>query len=190
MSIYQYFALFSLGIAAITAAILCWKLRARLGHSEGMAISMLFGMLTGLAGGTALGTSFHGNLYASTLFAMFFGASVGMASVLPLGIMASLEGFAGGLMGGMMGAMLGEMVSTSQSMKLVNILIMLTFSSLLLFGVLSSRPDNGNFLPSKRWILKPISIFVLICGFLVAGSELAKQFDPETKGNYPEEHNH
>ncbi|WP_316572372.1 hypothetical protein [Neobacillus sp. YIM B06451] len=192
MSYMLPFVLSSLCIAAVAAAFLSRKLKSRLGHSEGMAIAMLFGMLSGLAAGTAIGTVFQGDLYIATLYAMLFGTSAGVASAFPLGTSASVEGFGAGLMGGMMGAMLGEMVTSFQSIKLVNILLVLVFSSLLLFGVLPARNESS--LPSKRWLLKPLTVFLLICGLLVGGSQWAKFSAHKIKDNYQmdkrNEHNH
>ncbi|WP_409272231.1 hypothetical protein V1499_20825 [Neobacillus sp. SCS-31] len=192
MSILLPYVLFSLCIAAVAAAFLSWKLKSRLGHSEGMTIAMLFGMLSGLAAGTALGTVFQGDLYTATLYAVLFGASAGVASAFPLGTTASVEGFGAGLMGGMMGAMLGEMVPAFQSIKLVNILLVLAFGSLLLFGVLPTRNESS--LPSKRWLLKPVTVFLLICGLLVGGNQWAKFSAHKIKDNYQmdkrNEHDH
>ncbi|RDU37648.1 hypothetical protein DRW41_07340 [Neobacillus piezotolerans] len=178
------FILISLCAAAIAAAFLSGKLKTRLGHSEGMAISMLFGMLAGLAAGTAFGTVLQGDLYSATLYAALFGASAGMAGAFSLGKAALIEGFGAGLMGGMMGAMAGEMLTSSQSEKLVNLLLGLTFSSLLLFGVLPSKKETEPPLPSKRWLLKPLAVFLLITGLLVGGSHWFKYSEGKVKEDY------
>ncbi|RHW38888.1 hypothetical protein D1B31_12960 [Neobacillus notoginsengisoli] len=194
MSMHSLFVLFSLSGAVIVSSVISWKLKHQLGHSEGMAITMLLGMLIGLAGGTAFGSIFQGNLYASTLYSILFGAVAGTAVAPSLGLMAILEGFAGGLMGGMMGAMLGEMISPVESIKLVNILLALTFCSLLLFAVLSSRSDKEAFIPSKGWFMKPFITFLLISGVLIGGTQAAKYMDHkkayEQVEKRQEEHNH
>lgn len=186
------FVLISLSAAVFASAFLSRNLKSRLGHSEGMAIAMLFGMLAGLATGTAIGTHFQGDLYSATLYAALFGASAGAAGAFPLGAAAVIEGFGAGLMGGMMGAMLGEMVTASQSIKLVNILLVSAFSSLLLFGVLPSANEKS--IPSKRWLLKPITVFLVICGLLAGGSQWGKYSEQKVKQDYQidehGEHNH
>lgn len=155
---------------------------------------MLFGMLIGLASGTALGAAYQGSLLTSTLYAILLGSAAGAAVAISFGMAAIVEGFASGLMGGMMGAMLGEMVAPSESVKLINLLLVLSSSSLLLFAVLPSRSEIEASIPSKLWFLKPMFTFILISGFLIGGSQAVKYLGDKQEPGHMEEkqekHNH
>ncbi|WP_201715556.1 cupredoxin domain-containing protein [Rossellomorea arthrocnemi] len=78
-----------------------------------------------------------------------------------------------GLMGGMMGAIFGEMISPNESIVILKILSVLSLSSIFLFFIfLRAKPDQ--YLITKKWLFKPLIVFVTFLIFLVSGELIFK----------------
>ncbi|WP_153464237.1 hypothetical protein ACJA3J_02760 [Halobacillus sp. SY10] len=170
MSDFQLFIVLALLLIVIFSLILTKKFHASLHHSQRMVISMISGTSIGLVIGLMLGSLFQGNLFISTVLSISAGAFIGGVCNWKLGMVSCIEGLSAGLMGGMMGAMLGEMISITESIILIKLFITLAVCSLFLYPMFActSCPDQS--IPSKKWFLKPILLFLLVISFLLGGS--------------------
>ena len=104
----------------------------------------------------------------------FSGVLTGITCGLTLGVIPTIEGFMAGLMGGMMGAMLGAMVTQEQSFLIMNLFLTLSVCTLLLFPILSTPSKKELQRLNKKWLLKPLLIFLLLTTYLILGTNINK----------------
>ncbi|MBN9654733.1 hypothetical protein J0K78_10700 [Halobacillus sp. GSS1] len=170
MSDFQIFITLALLMIVIFSFLLARKFHTTLHHSHCMVISMMTGTSIGLVIGLMMGSIFPGNLFLATVSGMSTGALIAGVCNWKLGMVSCIEGISAGLMGGMMGAMLGEMISIAESIILLELFITLAVCSLVLYPTFASTSSPEPFIPSKKWFLKPLLVFFLVVGFLLAGS--------------------
>ncbi|ATP42128.1 copper-binding protein [Solibacillus sp. R5-41] len=172
---YQLFILISLVLLTIVVVAMgiIWRKKFRTMH--GMIISMFFGMNVGLTVGVLFGVTYQGNLFHSTILSLAIGVLAGSVCGLCFGLLSVLEGLMAGLMGGMMGAMLGEMIRVEQSFSLIQLFLFLTGCTIFIMGVLKN-PKNAQ-VTTKRWILKPIVLSILLSVYIIVGNSLAENFE-------------
>lgn len=172
MSDFQFFIVLALLLIVIFSFILARNFHIFLHHSQRMVISMVSGTSIGLVVGVMFGSIFQGDLFFSTVSGMSVGAFIGGICNWKLGMVSCIEGLSAGLMGGMMGAMLGEMISISESIILINLFITLAVCSLILYPILACTSCSDQSIPSKKWFLKPLLVFLLVISFLLGASWL------------------
>lgn len=143
-------------------------LKERLLSMSYMMISMYTGMCIGLTQGVMFGALYQGDLFYSTLLSMGIGGTVGLMIGIIHSPLSSIEGLMAGLMGGMMGAMLGEMISPKESIMILKILLVLSSCSIFLFFIFP-RTKSKQYLITKKWLFKPLVVFVSIIIFFVSG---------------------
>jgi len=173
MGNYELFILGSLSLLTlivVTLAII-WRKKFRTMH--GIMISMFFGMNVGLTAGVLLGATYQGDLYFSTILSMAIGILAGALCGFCFGILSVLEGVMAGLMGGMMGAMLGEMIILNQSINLIQIFLFLSISTIFVIAILKTSKKAK--IESKRWLLKPVLLSIIIAVYIIAGNTLAEE---------------
>ncbi|MCA1023676.1 hypothetical protein [Halobacillus litoralis] len=186
MSPSQLFIAGTLILIAVVSLMLAKKYHSLLHHTHRMVLSMFSGTSVGLCIGVFFGTHLQGNLYLSTMLGLSAGALLGGLCGWNLGITAGTEGAISGLMGGMMGAMLGEMLSDYESLLLVNFSLSLSMCSLFLYPVFKNLRCHNQVVPSLKWFLKPMALFLFVLCFLLAGSMLIDE--PLNNTNPPPHH--
>lgn len=146
---------------------------------------MYYAMNIGLTAGVLYGVLHQGNLFFSTLVAMAIGILAGTLCGLCFGMLSMIEGIMAGIMGGMMGAMLGEMIQPNQANLFIQLFLLLSVSTIFIIIIMTSPKSKQ--LESKKWILKPLSLFVVSVLYLV----IADSFTPKSVA-LPEltHHNH
>ncbi|WP_226584038.1 hypothetical protein [Halobacillus litoralis] len=167
---FYIFTALSLLIVVILSPLLTGRFQTNLHHSQRMAISMVSGTSSGLVAGLLLGSIFQGDLFFSTILGISSGAFIGGICNWKLGIVSFIEGLSAGLMGGMMGAMLGEMISIPESIILIKIFITIAVCSLILYPMFAATSCTEQSIQSKKWLLRPFLVFLLVVGFLLGGS--------------------
>jgi len=141
----------------------------------GMVVSMYYAMNIGLTAGVLYGVLHQGNLFFSTLAAMAIGILAGTLCGLCFGMLSMIEGIMAGIMGGMMGAMLGEMIQPNQANLFIQLFLLLSFSTVFIIFIVTS--PKGTQLESKRWILKPLGLFVVSVLYLVTSDSFTPKSD-------------
>lgn len=169
---FHTYVVITIVLVTVLSILLGIKQKHRLQPMAGMVITMFVSMNVGMTIGILFGSNYQGNLYLSTLLSIIVGAFIGALCGLTIGILPLLEGIMSGLMSGMMGAMLGEMVPTNEASTLVKIFLMISISSIFLFLILSKKDNPNSKIPSKRWLFKPISAFLIVCFYLLMGNNL------------------
>lgn len=172
MGYYQLFILASLMGLTIIVFILAKTSKSIFNPMQGMVTSMFFGMNIGLTAGILLGFTFQGNLFHSTILSMVIGMLAGLICGGYFGVLSILEGVMSGLMGGMMGAMLGEMINEEQSIALIRIFLLLSITTIFLFVLLPDK--NNQKIKSKRWLLKPVILLIIVTIYFIGGVPLAE----------------
>ncbi|MDW0111118.1 plastocyanin/azurin family copper-binding protein [Sporosarcina aquimarina] len=164
-------------LAALTLVILILaKLRkSKFGPMQGMVVSMYFGMNIGLTAGVLYGILYQGELFFSTMIAMTIGVMAGTLCGLCFGMLSMLEGIMAGLMGGMMGAMLGEMIQPNEANSFIQLFFLLSVSTIFIMIIVTSRKDAQ--VQQKKWILKPLTLFVCSVVYLVVANSLVMKSD-------------
>ncbi len=155
----------------------------------GMVITMFISMNVGMTVGILFGSIYQGNLFLSTLLSIIVGALIGALCGLTIGILPLLEGTMSGLMSGMMGAMIGEMVPTNEASTLVKIFLIISISSIFLFLILSKKDNTNSKIPSKRWLFKPISAFLIVCFYFFMGNNLVTPLNSTKDTSFSKPHN-
>ncbi|MFS0577300.1 plastocyanin/azurin family copper-binding protein [Sporosarcina sp. 179-K 3D1 HS] len=179
MENYLYFVFGSLALLTIIVIILALIWKKKFQTMQGMIISMFFAMNVGLTAGVLLGVTYQGNLFLTTILSMAIGVFAGSICGLCFGILSVLEGFMAGIMGGMMGAMVGEMIDAEQSNSLIQIFLLLSFSTIFIIAILIT-PHNSK-VQNKKWLLKPFLLSGIIAVYLIGGSSLAGDLGLQTK---------
>ncbi|WP_078428016.1 hypothetical protein [Alkalihalobacterium alkalinitrilicum] len=174
MNPFYYYILISLLLTMIVMTIISYLLKDKLLPMHRMIVSMTVSMNIGLTGGVLFGVLFQGELYFSTIISIFFGLLAGALSGISLGILSAIEGAMAGLMGSMMGAMLGDMISGSEASIILMIFITFTISSLLLFFVLCAGDSQTRIGYNRKWLFKPLFVFMGIGSYLLFGFQLSK----------------
>jgi uncharacterized cupredoxin-like copper-binding protein len=148
-------------------------LKEQLHSMSYMMISMYTGMSFGLTLGVMFGSLYQGDLFYSTLLSMGIGGIAGLLIGIIHSPLSSIEGLMAGLMGGMMGAMLGEMISFKESIMILKILSGLSLCSIFLFFIFPrTKPEQD--LITKKWLFKPLAVFITIFAFFFSGELLFK----------------
>lgn len=178
MFLYNAYVFFTLAAVFLISIILVLRHKAELNGMNGMIISMFLGMNIGLTCGVLLGTVYRGDLFQSTLLSMLIGAAAGLILGTLFSAAAAVEGLMSGIMGGMMGAMLGEMLLPEKSLILINLFLTISIAGLFLFKIL---PPTQASIQSKKYIMKPVLISILLVFYLYSGS----QFGDEWVTNLP-----
>lgn len=168
MGSYQLFVLGSLVIITLIVMLLGIRLKKVLHPMQGMIISMFYGMSVGLTAGVLVGMTFQGNLFHSTFLSIAIGVFAGSLFGLCFGLLSVLEGIMAGLMGGMMGAMVGEMMQVEQSATLIQMLLLLTISTIFVILIMKT-PQNAR-VKTKKWLLKPILLAAIIAAYIIGSS--------------------
>lgn len=174
MGYYQLFVLISLALLTmvVVAMGIIWRKQFRTMH--GMIISMFFGMNVGLTVGILIGVTYQGNLFYSTILSLAIGVLAGSVCGLCFGLLSVLEGLMAGLMGGMMGAMLGEMIRVEQSFSLIQLFLIFSGCTIFVMGILKNPKDAQ--VSTKRWLLKPVVLFILLGVYIIVGNSLAEDY--------------
>ncbi|ARK24117.1 copper-binding protein [Sporosarcina sp. P37] len=175
MGYYHFFVLGSLGLLTFIVVIWAVNLKKTIGIMRGMIISMFYGMNVGLTAGVLLGVTYQGDLFLSTIFSITIGVLAGSLCGLCFGMLSVLEGFMAGLMGGMMGAMVGEMIRVDQSISLIQIFLLLSFSTLFVIPIL--KTPKGSKVKSKKWILKPLTLATFTFLTVMGSNSIAERFE-------------
>jgi uncharacterized cupredoxin-like copper-binding protein len=192
---YPLFISITLFLLVLVCIIMGKILKDRLHSMSYMMISMYTGMSIGLTLGVMFGALYQGDLFYSTLLSMGMGAAAGMLIGIIHSPISCIEGLMAGLMGGMMGAMLGEMISTNESILILKILSVLSLCSIFLFFVFQ-RTTPQQYLITKKWLFKPMTVFVVILAFLIIGELLFKPASlphtelPKDQTGQQSQHNH
>ncbi|MDX8345198.1 cupredoxin domain-containing protein [Rossellomorea sp. YZS02] len=134
---------------------------------------MYTGMSIGLTLGVMFGALYKGDLFYSTLLSIGIGSAAGLLIGLIHSPLSSIEGLMAGLMGGMMGAMLGEMISPNESIVILKVLSVLSLSSIFLFFIFPLTKPEQNLI-TKKWLFKPLIVFVTFLIFLVSSELIFK----------------
>ncbi|MEZ7171045.1 hypothetical protein [Sporosarcina sp. OR05] len=165
----QLFVLVSLAVITLLIIWLAARFRKVLLPMQGMIISMFFGMSVSLTVGVLFGVAYHGNLFHSTMIAIGIGVLAGSLCGVWFGLLAILEGFMAGMMGGMMGAMLGAMINVEQSGMLIQLLLLMTVSTI--FIILLLKTPRHATITTKRWLLKPVLLGLIVLAYAI-GSDV------------------
>ncbi|MFC0525450.1 hypothetical protein ACFFGV_17845 [Pontibacillus salicampi] len=164
------FIVLALLLIVIFSFLLTRRFHTSLHHSQRMVISMVSGTSSGLVVGVMFGSIFQGDLIFSTVLGISVGGSIGGISNCRLGMVSCIEGISAGLMSGMMGAMLGEMLSIYENVILIKLFLTLAVCSLILYPMFACTSSSDQTMPSKKWLLKPFLVFLLVMSFLLGGS--------------------
>jgi len=175
MNNFYYYILFTLILETSLILFISYKKKSTLLPMYGMAISMCLAMNIGLTAGVLFGSIYQDNLFNSTIISMFIGMLIGLLCGIGLGLLPSIEGTMAGLMGGMMGAMLGAMIQVSQVSLILIILLTFSLSSLLLFFILPGNNKQYDRIYKSSWLLKPLTILLVLSAYLVYGFNLSKE---------------
>ena len=167
MFLFNAYVFFTLAAVILFAIILVLRHKAEMTVMNGMIISMFLGMNIGLTCGLLLGTVFRGDLFLSTILSMLIGAAAGSIIGALYSAAVAVEGLMSGIMGGMMGAMLGEMLLPEKSLILINLFLTISITALFLFKIL---PKTEASIQSKKYLIKPALIFILLVIYLYSGS--------------------
>lgn len=178
MGPYELFILGSIGLLTLIVILLSALWKNKFAAMQGMIISMFFGMNVGLTAGVLFGVVYRGDLYTSTMLSIAIGVVAGSVCGSFFGMISILEGLMAGLMGGMMGAMVGEMISSEQSVRLVQLFLYLSISTV--FIILILRTPRSSKVETRRWYLKPLLLFGLLFLYVSEGTAYIQKVTMKT----------